>query len=216
MGQEILTSAQKRVIEAVGSENTLAGFYLSGGTALAAYYFQHRFSDDLDFFTFDDPDKIFLHAFAGKLKTVIKAENFVYKPLYDRNIFTFSFNDEKLKVEFTKYPFVQLENPSIKDGIKVDSLRDASANKLMAMIDRFDPKDFADLFFIFKESGMEEVRNDAEKKFGARIEDITLGSELMKAVRIAALPKMVKEVSLSEIKTFFTQKAKELGFNIFE
>src|SRR5207245_161566 len=28
-------------------------FYLSGGTALAEYYLQHRYSDDLDFFTRD-------------------------------------------------------------------------------------------------------------------------------------------------------------------
>jgi predicted nucleotidyltransferase component of viral defense system len=28
-------------------------FYLSGGTALSAYYLQHRYSDDLDLFTRD-------------------------------------------------------------------------------------------------------------------------------------------------------------------
>lgn len=216
MGQEILTPTQKKVIKAVGLENALSGFYLSGGTALAAYHFRHRFSDDLDFFTFDEPDKMFLHAFADKLKTMIKAKNLVFKPLYDRNIFTFSFNDEELKVEFTKYPFIQLENPLIKDGIKIDSLRDVSANKLMTMIDRFDPKDFVDLFFILKEYSMEETRGDVEKKFGAKIDDITLGSELMKVMRVMALPRMVKEVSLAEIKTFFVQKAKELGSRIFE
>ena len=29
-------------------------FYLGGGTALSRIYYQHRYSDDLDFFTFDD------------------------------------------------------------------------------------------------------------------------------------------------------------------
>ena len=42
-------------------------FYLTGGTALSRAYYHHRFSDDLDFFTHNDPDflnhvKIFLKA----------------------------------------------------------------------------------------------------------------------------------------------------------
>ena len=31
------------------------GFYLTGGTAASRGYLEHRFSDDLDFFTNDDP-----------------------------------------------------------------------------------------------------------------------------------------------------------------
>lgn len=30
-------------------------FYLTGGTALSRFYFNHRYSDDLDFFVNDDP-----------------------------------------------------------------------------------------------------------------------------------------------------------------
>ncbi len=29
------------------------GFYLGGGTALSRFYLQHRYSDDLDFFSHD-------------------------------------------------------------------------------------------------------------------------------------------------------------------
>ena len=41
----------------------LAGFYLTGGTALGRYYLNHRFSEDIDFFINADPgfkDKLFI------------------------------------------------------------------------------------------------------------------------------------------------------------
>ena len=50
MEQTILKPWQKKVITLVDGEQKMAGFYLTGGTALAAYYLRHRLSDDLDFF----------------------------------------------------------------------------------------------------------------------------------------------------------------------
>ncbi len=49
MEQTVLTDTQKAALAAlaaVGRESGLADFYLTGGTALAAFYFQHRLSDD--------------------------------------------------------------------------------------------------------------------------------------------------------------------------
>lgn len=45
---------QDRVLKLVGSVET--NFYLTGGTAASRGYLQHRFSDDLDFFTNDDSE----------------------------------------------------------------------------------------------------------------------------------------------------------------
>ncbi|MGH9194310.1 MAG: nucleotidyl transferase AbiEii/AbiGii toxin family protein, partial [Acidimicrobiia bacterium] len=47
----MLTETQQRFLEAFFDGDSRNPFYLSGGTALAAYYLHHRFSDDLDFFT---------------------------------------------------------------------------------------------------------------------------------------------------------------------
>jgi hypothetical protein len=44
------------MLDAVFAEEVFArSFYLTGGTALAAFYLFHRYSDDLDFFTNDQP-----------------------------------------------------------------------------------------------------------------------------------------------------------------
>lgn len=207
MPGKILTKTQEKVIKIVAGEPKLADFYLTGGTALAGFYLKHRLSDDLDFFTSKPPDPIFLHSLADKIKLVLGAKYVRFEKIYDRNQFFFNFGKTELKLEFTLYPFAQLEKPKTVGGIKIDSLRDIAANKLMAMLDRFDPKDFADLFFLLKKFKLQEVRHDAEKKFGAKIDNIFLGGELMKSHRINALPKMQKNITIKQLKDFFIKQA---------
>lgn len=216
MPGKILTETQKKVIELVANEPKLAGFYLTGGTVLAGFYLKHRLSDDLDFFTSKPPDSIFLHAFADKIKQALDAKSVRFEKIYDRNQFFFNFGKTELKLEFTLYPFAQLEKPKIIGGIKIDSLRDIAANKLMATLDRFDPKDFTDLFFLFKKFKLQEVRRDAEKKFGAKIDNIFLGGELMKSQRINALPKMQKNLTIKQLKDFFAKQAADLKNKILK
>ena len=52
MESSVLTPLQKQVLVAL-FDSGLADreYYLTGGTALSAFYLQHRFSDDLDLFT---------------------------------------------------------------------------------------------------------------------------------------------------------------------
>jgi predicted nucleotidyltransferase component of viral defense system len=47
----ILTPLQRRFLNAFSQTELKKDFFLTGGTALAHFYLQHRLSDDLDFFT---------------------------------------------------------------------------------------------------------------------------------------------------------------------
>jgi len=214
MEQTILTPAQKTVLALVAKEQNLAHFYLTGGTALTAYYLQHRISDDLDFFALEKPDHLFLQAFAQRIKEGLKAQDVRYERLYDRNQFFFYFPNGELKVEFTQYPFPQLTPPTKKDGILVDSMRDVTANKLVTLLDRFDPKDFVDLYFLLQITDLQPIQKDAETKFGMKIDNVFLGGELAKVRRIETLPRMTKPLTIEELKTFFTNKVKELAPNV--
>lgn len=50
--ENILTPFQKEALqELFESYRELESFYLTGGTALAAFYLHHRYSEDLDLFT---------------------------------------------------------------------------------------------------------------------------------------------------------------------
>ncbi len=216
MEQKILTDIQEKVINAIAEDSALKSFYLSGGTALATRYLFHRFSDDLDFFIFEEPDRTFLHSFAEKLKGLIGASEIRYEKIYDRSQFYFKIGKGELKLEFSRYPFTQIESPAMWRNIKIDSLRDIAANKLMAMLDRFDPKDFVDLYFLLQEFSLDEIRKDAQKKFDVKIGDIFLGGELAKAGRIEALPKMIKKITIGQLKDFFAKTAKGLGTKILK
>lgn len=197
-------------------EPKLADFYLSGGTALAGYYLHHRESDDLDFFSRNGFDTVFIHSFVEQLKILLSANSVRFEKLYDRNQFFFALKNEELKVEFTLYPFDQLEKAAVQDGLRVDSLRDIAANKLMTLIDRFDPKDFVDMFSLIKKYGLETIRADAEQKFGAHVSPATLGKEFAKVRRIAALPKMKLPLDIEELKVFFTEQARIISGQVIE
>lgn len=210
--QEILTAEQKKVITLVSHEPKLSTFYLSGGTALSAFYLQHRLSDDLDFFCEKTIDRLFLHEFMEKVKKELKGKKIRYEKLFDRNIFFVEFGKKKkLKMEFTKYPFKHIGKLKNQLDIPVDSLKDLAANKLMALLDRFDPKDFVDIYFLLQHFTIKQIRKDAEKKFGVKIGDMLLGSELAKVARVEALPKMYKRLTVKQLKDFFSELAKEVG-----
>lgn len=210
----ILTETQKKVIAFLAKEKVMQRFYLAGGTALSAYYFFHRLSDDLDFFTkepFSHRDEII--PLVQKLKENIGAEEVKYEKVYDRYLYFFSFsNGEILKMEFSAYPFPSLSEKKECDDIFIDSIEDIAAGKLMAMLDRFDPKDFVDLYFLLQNFSLDTIRNLAEKKFGTKIDNIFLGAELIKVKNITALPIMKKNISVLDIQNFFfdiTKKLKE-------
>ncbi len=216
MEQEVLKDWQKKVIALVASTPELRHFYLTGGTALSGYYLQHRISDDLDFFTEDDPDTLFIEQFAGRIKELLSASNVRFSRLYDRNQYFFTVENEENKIEFTKYPFKQINPPEKRDGIFVDSEYDIAVNKLMTAVERFDPKDFVDLYFLLPKYSLSELKNGVQKKFGHTLDLIFLGAELSKVKRIEALPKMLKPLSVEELKNFFTQEAKKLSPDIIE
>lgn len=210
--KKILTPEQARVLEFVAGEPRLTRFYLSGGTALSAFYFQHRDSEDLDFFSFESIDWLMVQAFMNTVKKNLRAKFMRYEKVFDRNLFFLTLPSKtELKLEFTKYPFRQLGKITKKEGVKVDSLRDIAANKFMAMIERFDPKDFIDMFFLLKRYKLETIRRDAEKKFGIKVGPMLLGSELAKVKRIEALPRMLEPVTVDELKVFFADEARKVG-----
>lgn len=214
MGKTVLTADQRAALEIFKAERPLAElFYLTGGTALAEYYFSHRYSDDLDFFTGEKEfPQLAIEALAGKIKALLGAQTLEYRRLYDRRIFFLKKDGGELKMEFTYYPFPHLQKPEAENGILIDSLHDIAANKLMALIDRLEGKDFADLYVIIEKGKLplSVIRTLAEKKFGYTIDTIALGSELAKVSALTALPKMILPLTLPELKSFFEEETKKL------
>ncbi len=220
MEQAILTKEQQAAIARIRLNNEITSlFYLTGGTALAGFYLYHRYSDDLDFFTEIDPcPQLVIERLITDIKTSLNCHQVAHRRIYDRRLYFFALPDGKeLKIEFTHYPHKRLHESELKNGIAVDSLEDIAANKIMALLDRIESKDFVDLYFLMQEKGitLDALRQLVEQKFGITLEPITFGSEFAKVRAISALPQMVKPVTLEELKAFFTNRARELSPQIF-
>jgi len=207
----ILTPDQRTVIELLSKHPELAQqFYLSGGTALAGYFLRHRMSDDLDFFTDGEVPLALVTQFMKEAKTAVHATKLDYEHLYDRHIFTIRATPA-LKVEFTKYAFPRLAPLQKKDGIFIDSLLDIAVNKLFALFDRNEPKDFVDLYFLLQTFTLDTLIKGVHKKFDFTISPLTLGAELLKVRHLTMMPRMTRPVTREELTAFFEREAKRLG-----
>lgn len=211
MEQKIITHRQAKALEFITAAPFARQYYFSGGTALAEYYLHHRLSEDLDFFSVAKVPGKEIVGFVDVLGQHLGASKITYSKTFERHIFILTFPDGDLKMEFTWYEHRPIGRMATHNDIKVDSFRDLAVNKLMALIDRFEPKDFVDLYFILKKRPLRLIQNDLVKKFGFKIDRLTLAAEFSKVERIHSLPRMVRPLSIGELKDFFGGQIKKIG-----
>jgi predicted nucleotidyltransferase component of viral defense system len=204
----ILTASQKTLLARFGASTLGDSFYLTGGTALSAIYLQHRLSEDLDLFTENDFAIEDVLAFVKSLPGIKTTQ---YERKYDRRIFLLQFaNAPVLKVEFTRYPFTQVEAGTLVEGVRIDSLQDILVNKLMAITDRIEPKDYVDLYCAFKsrpQLDLDKLIDQTTVKFGVKgVRHILSGRFLQPPPR--GTPTMVVPLDHQDMAHFFSQHAK--------
>jgi len=164
MEQEILKPWQKQALVFLATEPMMSEFYLTGGTALAEYYLHHRWSDDLDFFTERKIDSLALAELAQRLKNNLQSAAVRLERLYDGHQYFFSLADgAEAKVEFAAFPYQVLNDAMNKNNLKIDSEEDIATNKIMALLDRFEPKDFTDLYFLLPKYSLDKLRQMLKK-----------------------------------------------------
>lgn len=87
MAREILTTHQKKFIECVANHLTFKSFfYLTGGTALAAFYLNHRYSEDLDFFSEKEIASLSVVSFVKSLKKKLGYQKVELQRSLNRNL----------------------------------------------------------------------------------------------------------------------------------
>jgi predicted nucleotidyltransferase component of viral defense system len=144
------------------------GLYLSGGTAASRGYLNHRFSDDIDLFADDDKNfglwaERVIQAISGaKIREIsigLREERFFRLTLIR--------DDVALKIEMIN------DVPSRVGAIKdhpilgwLDSAENILANKITALLDREEPKDYADIwgFCQLKGLSLEDAISGAQGK----------------------------------------------------
>lgn len=213
MATTILTSGQKQILAILAKDKIFSKhFYLSGGTALSEYYLHHRLSEDLDFFSGDEIDKIWLNSLAKKIKKTIGFKKLDNQESFNRNLVYFSTPATTIKTEFTYYPFVQIESFLIKNGIKVDSLTDIAVNKFFTIYQKPTARHFIDLYLILTEKKYtwDQLEKLARIKFETDIDPIQLGSQLIKSKIVEDVPKMIKKLADDKWRGYFIEQASRL------
>lgn len=216
---EILTQNQIAVLGKINGNNFLTNnFYLTGGTALAAFYLEHRYSEDLDFFSENEFDILNLDIFFNKIKKELNISKIDFQQSYNRNLFFLYFGKEILKTEFTYFPFKRMQEGKFDNNIQVDSLLDIAVNKLFTIYQRSKARDYIDLYFICRQEKflIRDLIKKAKIKFDWHIDPIQLGAQFIKASEAKDYPRMIKKIENKKWQVFFIKEAKKLKNNIFE
>lgn len=215
MGKIGFTPFQKLVFDKISQERYLRKtFYFGGGTALSVFYFNHRYSVDLDFFSEKEFDKNtvikFINSLSIQLGTSVKMTK---KEMV--MWFELSKSKETLKVDFLNFPYPRIDKGLIYQGVDIDGPKDIGANKLLLLNLTEEPKDYVDLYFILKEKySIWDLLETAKTKFKLDLDLISLGEDFLNAEKIKFLPLMIKPLTLDELKSFFKLQAVKLGARI--
>lgn len=213
----LLTKPQQIIFDEVSKDKYLrSNFYLTGGTALSAFYLNHRESEDLDFFSEKPYNNLFVLERVTKWAQKYKAK-LEQRSVEDLQIFNLTFRkDNKTKVDFSSYPYIRIKKGKKVQGIDIDSKIDIAINKLLTINQRTEVKDFVDLYFLLKKFSLWDLVDGVKIKFGLKLEPVMIGSNFLKVDGFEVLPEMRMPLQLQELQDFFKDQAKKIGMSVVE
>ncbi len=182
--------------------------YLTGGTALSRGYFNHRYSDDLDFFV--NSYKEFNHLISDVI-AALSAEYRLSKTVeaHDYMQIIITVNGVNLKVDLVNDIAVHHGDISAHDALgRIDGLLNILTNKMTALY-RYEPKDVSDILEIcrnFAFTWNTILSLAGEKEAGVQP---ALVSEIIKNIPVQELErvKWAREVDYEAIKKDLDQIA---------
>lgn len=212
-----LNENQTTLIKLFSLSPLVKKFYLTGGTALSAFYLHHRLSIDLDFFS----DKPFsyneLTIFLNTIKEKFKLHEIAAVKIFDRWQFTIE-TKEPVKLEFVYFNHEKKRLKPLKKhmDIFIDSLDDIAANKTLAYFDRNEPKDLFDLYYLINKGGFSVFRllKLVHDKFGIKFSEFSFWGESTKSLKLlnSLKPFIIEnnpEMLIEKINLFFLEEGRK-------
>lgn len=195
-------------------ETAIGGdFYLTGGTALARFYFHHRESLDLDFFThnqtldFDSVNRAILG--------IGTALNFkIISQVVTATFLQYIFTDESgatLKIDAVRDIPIRFGEIALRGKVRLDTLENIGSNKVLAIFGRADAKDFIDLYWILHQTVLtfdHLFRLAKEKDLG--LSELYFAYSVQNIVRLNHFPQMLQPLPWDEMVAYFQGLVQEL------
>ncbi len=163
---------QDKILKIVFREYT--EFYLTGGTCLNRFYFDKRYSDDLDFFTNSS------HTFAYSAREIIdritQAAYTIEQQVDSKDFIRIKVIGNKafLQIDFINDWVKRFGDINDKKGYKLDNPLNILSNKITAIISRDNPKDVFDLYLITRYASFNwnDILAQAKEKLHYQKEDL--------------------------------------------
>lgn len=210
----LLTKLQAKVLTDFFNTPLGKSYFLTGGTALSAFYFEHRESLDLDLFTLEDIKlPVVLQIFRQTAqKTHTKLTHQVATENYHE--FYFTSKHESLKVDIVKDIPVHFGKIKSFDSVRVDSIDNIGSNKICAILGRTEAKDFIDLYFILENGfSFEKLLKEAKQK-DVGLTEFYLANMLLQVKTLRNFPKMLKIFDKEKMEKYFVKLANNLLLSI--
>ncbi|MBT9164735.1 MAG: hypothetical protein DDT23_00740 [candidate division WS2 bacterium] len=210
----ILSDNQKRLLILLSEDERICKtFYLSGGTALAEFYLQHRLSEDLDFFSEEEFEPEGVSTVLKKIQKVAGIVSVRYEQSFNRNLFFLELEDDEIKTEFTYYPFPRIEQKKKIGNLHIDSLIDIAVNKVFTIYQKPRSRDYIDLYCIIKRESwtIADLVKKARIKFDYHIDPLQLGAQFVRAQELKDYPMMLITIDDRVWQDFFLAEAKRLS-----
>jgi hypothetical protein len=211
---ELLSPLQARILRVIAAQ--LPGVFLSGGTALGAFYLGHRRSADLDLFSREAGE---YDARVQQLLCLLEHERLpnaagAAGPGFRR--FVVADGHETVPVDLVLDIADPIAPPTITpDGLAVDSLDDISANKLCAILGKSEPRDYVDLFFLAKAGKDPLTYLPAARRKDAGVDPAVLAFA-MSEVKIQELPRdLAQPLAPQELQAFIEELRHRLAREAF-
>jgi len=202
----ILKPFQVKLLQLFFATDFARPFFLTGGTALAAFYLGHRESKDFDFFSLEqfDPEamKRAVDEIAAKAGASVnyKVRSQTYNEVYLTN------KKEKWeqRIDFVLEQPVYFGRKETIEGIVVDNLKNIGSNKILAIYGRFKPKDYIDLYFLIKKAGFKFDRLfEMAKRKDLGLFEFYFANCLYPIDELEVLPRMKQVVSIKKLTEFY-------------
>ncbi|MDO8575572.1 MAG: nucleotidyl transferase AbiEii/AbiGii toxin family protein [bacterium] len=178
----ILSKNQINILSLLSKDKLVVeSFYLTGGTALAEFYLQHRLSEDLDFFS----EKEFDPAFISSIKT--EFTYFPFERIESKKKFGDLYIDSLLDIAVNKL-FTIYQKPRSRDFIDLYFILQQE-----------------------KTWTVNDLAKNAQIKFGTYVNPLQLSSQFIKAEILKDYPNMIKNIDDKEWQEFFMKEAKSLA-----
>jgi len=184
-----LYDLQDKVLDVVFETERI--FYLTGGTCLSRFYYEKRYSDDLDFFThsnieFNRGIREIKIALSRKFTLVEEVTSKDFIRLKVENLLQIDFvNDRVMRYESLVY---------LDNGYIIDNCKNIMANKITAVMGRDNPKDIFDIYLLdrFMDFEFKEIVDVAHEKAGFTNDDLI--------IRLKSFPLfLLKSIVLKEL-----------------